>query len=180
MSPRYLLPCKCGQSTPIEVGQAGQTIDCSCGARLDVPTMREIRRLAQAEEGQTEQRRRGSTGWNPLQGGTFAIGILTLVIAIFVLAWSAFIRSRIDTTDPTSDIDKFVAAQISNMPIDQTWELWLVARESGLGVQTVPPHVMAQRAHAQFTTYIYVAAAFVLVGVLAMAAALVLRPRSTT
>ena len=42
---KYLLPCKCGQSVEIVVGQAGQMVACSCGENLLVPTMLQVKAL---------------------------------------------------------------------------------------------------------------------------------------
>ena len=49
----YLLTCDCGKTVPVEIGQAGGQVTCSCGTQLDVPTLRKLRHLpaaATAEE----------------------------------------------------------------------------------------------------------------------------------
>ncbi len=48
--PKYLLPCSCGQKTPIEATQAGQQVRCGCGATLEVPTMRGLASLERAAD----------------------------------------------------------------------------------------------------------------------------------
>ena len=52
----YLLTCDCGKTVPVEIGQAGGRVACSCGTQLDVPTLRQLRHLPQAD-GRTEARR---------------------------------------------------------------------------------------------------------------------------
>ena len=47
---KYLLPCPCGQAVEIELGQAGQTVTCTCGKSLAVPTMMQIKELPLAPE----------------------------------------------------------------------------------------------------------------------------------
>jgi hypothetical protein len=47
---KYLLPCKCGQSVEIEPSQAGQTVACSCGENLTVPTMMQVKALSLAPD----------------------------------------------------------------------------------------------------------------------------------
>jgi uncharacterized iron-regulated membrane protein len=45
----YLLPCACGQRTPVSNVQAGQSVRCACGAQLQVPNLRDLRALASVE-----------------------------------------------------------------------------------------------------------------------------------
>jgi hypothetical protein len=45
MSDTYLLECKCGKRTAVNPSQAGRTVRCACGAKLDVPALRAMRRL---------------------------------------------------------------------------------------------------------------------------------------
>lgn len=45
----YLLPCVCGEKTPVTASQAGQSVRCACGAQLEVPTLRGLRDLAPAD-----------------------------------------------------------------------------------------------------------------------------------
>src|SRR6476660_2602728 len=43
---KYLLPCPaCNSRLPVETGQAGQTIRCSCGTSVEVPSIRGLRTL---------------------------------------------------------------------------------------------------------------------------------------
>ena len=55
---KYLLPCKCGQSVEIELGQAGQTVVCACGENLLVPSMLQVKALPAAPEKPASQRSR--------------------------------------------------------------------------------------------------------------------------
>ncbi|HEX3725927.1 MAG TPA: hypothetical protein VHV08_06775 [Pirellulales bacterium] len=53
----YLLPCSCGRQVPVTPRMAGETIECACGNRLDVPTLRHMRLLiANAPVGATPAR----------------------------------------------------------------------------------------------------------------------------
>ena len=45
MSQRYRLTCQCGKEYPVEASQAGRTIECTCGVRLNIPSMLKIKRL---------------------------------------------------------------------------------------------------------------------------------------
>ncbi len=45
MSQLYKLACPCGKEHPVEASQAGRSIECACGNRLNIPSMLKIRRL---------------------------------------------------------------------------------------------------------------------------------------
>jgi hypothetical protein len=92
----YLLNCGCGKTVPVEIGQAGGRVSCSCGTQLDVPTLRQLRHLPQAKVEQTQSR--GS--WGTRQGWIAASSIVVAAL----LAWSAWSW----WTEPAQP--KFVAA----------------------------------------------------------------------
>src|SRR4051812_34483923 len=46
---QYLLPCACGQQISVSAAQAGESLRCSCGAIVEVPTMRGLRDLERLE-----------------------------------------------------------------------------------------------------------------------------------
>src|SRR5678815_2344165 len=48
----YLLPCACGQQISVSAAQAGESLRCSCGAMVEVPTMRGLRELERVETSQ--------------------------------------------------------------------------------------------------------------------------------
>lgn len=41
----YLLPCTCGKKIGVTKSQAGQTVRCTCGTELEVPTLRNLSEL---------------------------------------------------------------------------------------------------------------------------------------
>jgi hypothetical protein len=45
MSVLFLLPCECGKEIPVEAGQAGETIICECGTKIEVPQLSELKTL---------------------------------------------------------------------------------------------------------------------------------------
>jgi len=42
---QYLLPCSCGESIPLDVTQAGQTVTCRCGKTQQAPSLLKIKKL---------------------------------------------------------------------------------------------------------------------------------------
>ena len=81
---KYLLACpSCGAKTPVETGQAGQSIRCNCGNSIEVPSIRAMRTLeAQGEDLPAIPR------WSMRQGFVFlglAITAAALVLGAGVL-----------------------------------------------------------------------------------------------
>ncbi len=146
---KYLLPCTCGQSIPIEVGQAGQRVTCVCGATLEVPTMRGIRELVPVEEkADAKQASRGDgTAWSPLQGSLFALGMLLLMIGLVLGAYCGYVVSQIDTSKPQelTDWENNFDKEFDKVGADQLYELHKQLMEQGIGPRTPPNYVLMQR-----------------------------------
>src|SRR5262245_54314983 len=77
--PSYLLTCSCGNTMSVDVGQAGGQIVCSCGTKLDVPTLRNLRHLPPAATIQAAE----AATWSPRKGFItfFLIGAAVLAAA---------------------------------------------------------------------------------------------------
>ncbi len=113
----YLLPCTCGKLVPVEVGQAGGQVECACGARLDVPTLRQLRHLQRAPVVNVQQ----AAAWGPRQG----IVAASLIAALALLGWSGWIwrnEPAVPKFDPASRL-KAVEQQIKT-PLG-AWESWI-------------------------------------------------------
>lgn len=80
----YLLTCSCGKTVPVDLGQAGGQVSCSCGTQLDVPTLRQLRHLPRAAEPENP-RSRGV--WGARQG----IMTASLLAAAAFFAWSGYV-----------------------------------------------------------------------------------------
>ena len=76
---KYQLPCKCGLSVEIEPGQAGQVVVCSCGEKLLVPTMLQIKALPMVPEKSPAPRE--ETGI--LRRTFFILGVVLLVPSLY-------------------------------------------------------------------------------------------------
>ena len=49
MSQEYLVECVCGEKIAVRVGQAGQQVRCGCGREVNIPLLRELRKLPTAQ-----------------------------------------------------------------------------------------------------------------------------------
>jgi hypothetical protein len=118
MSNEYLLPCQCGRTNRVNARQAGETIECTCGTKLDVPTMRELRHLEPVAAGTS----RAKTVWGPRQGLAF-IGLLTVVLSLGACGYFYFrvMPPARDFTTSQEDLDK-------TRPRD-AWMYWRAARQ---------------------------------------------------
>lgn len=47
---KYLLPCECGNKVEVDTTQAGLSVECTCGTKLKVPSMRGLAECERVEE----------------------------------------------------------------------------------------------------------------------------------
>ena len=120
--PTYLLACKCGKSAPVEVGQAGGQVVCDCGTRLDVPTLRQLRRLPQVQA-PTVQSRRVGREWNPRKG-VIAASLVAVTLLTAIVAWSRWTEPAIPNFDPAIHT-KGIEERLRTETPSQAWEWWI-------------------------------------------------------
>jgi len=146
MPTRYLLPCSCGDQLTIEIGQAGQEVNCDgCGATIEVPTMRGVRELKPLPEKEDEKPR---VEWTPLQGTLFATGILVTLIALSVAGFVWMKRWQIgaQTAKPLMPDTTLSDTHLEQMTADQVLDLWKEGPEKvGLGDWETPTHLTARK-----------------------------------
>ena len=118
MTAKYLLPCVCGQQTTVEPRQAGETVPCSCGKPLQIPTLREMTALEPAPPESIPERPRSTWG---MKHGLRLIGIMLVLAALAGGAWLCMKRpvSQFDTLDPETIQQTY--RQFSPL---QTWDYW--------------------------------------------------------
>ena len=136
MSQRFLLPCECGQSLVVQIGQAGQDITCACGRTVTVPGMREIRRLQAADPDAAAQSdcRAPAAGLSPARV-VFALGV---AVAFLGLAFAGFMlvqRSQLDLGLSADEQKTFEDGVIEAFSVDLALDAWREMRSAGLGAQ---------------------------------------------
>jgi hypothetical protein len=122
MTTQHLLPCSCcGAKTPVDLGQAGETVVCQCGATLNVPTMRQLGALETLET--VENKTVGAaTEWGARQGILLLAAVVTVVAGIIGgTLW--FVHPAPPERDTQAVLRAF-DEQIKSMTPLQTWELW--------------------------------------------------------
>jgi hypothetical protein len=121
---KYLLPCPaCNSCLPVETGQAGQTIHCSCGYSFEVPSIRGLRTLEPLAE-----ERPAAASWTKRKGllfvgATMSVGSLIAAAAVLALRPTVnddgglkinvneeAIRSEVAALPPLESIQRFQMA----------------------------------------------------------------------
>ncbi len=97
--------------------QAGETIECACGAKLEVPTMRGLRRLEPALETPHPPR----SVWGPRQGLLF-LGLLLTAVSLAAGGYAFF------ATMPSPDLTTSQEALDTVGPVE-AWRYWMAVRD---------------------------------------------------
>jgi hypothetical protein len=144
----HLLSCSCGRSLPVEVGQAGGQIECACGAKLDVPPLRQLRQLPVASVVADRPSR-----WSAGHGAIAACLVLAVILAM-AAAWSRWSEPPVWTFN-AAERDLEMDERVDALTPVQGWWTWVNVvrplRESGFfEVDLGPPAAVKQQiAHAR-------------------------------
>jgi hypothetical protein len=175
---KYLLSCHCGATIPVEAGQAGGKVVCaSCGAGLDVPTLRKLRHLPQAAI-ETEP---GPFQWSARKGIATAGLMLAAILAVVALG-IRFFEPAIPVFDPEVRMQNIDEALEKLSPAQgfQMWvDLYRPMAERGFAILEDPHKPAIERYVARqrlLQKILFVTAAFG--AALALAAILWPRPAS--
>ena len=162
---KYFLPCECGERVIVERGQAGQVVNCACGAELNVPTMRGLRQLDPISDTPVV----ATSGWSVGRGLTFASAFVVMLVALAYSAYCFYGVSQIRVGRPDVPfVQQQSDAQVENMTVQQVWGEWRSITERGLGRYQVPQFVINREVVALLQLRAYLALA---VGLVALAVA---------
>lgn len=117
MTTTYLLPCSCGEKNLVNQRQAGEMVECRCGARLEVPTMRGLAQLDRAEGSDQGER---VSAWGIPQGLAF-LGVVIVAAGLLFSGYHYMTRPRFD---PARSVE-----ELQNASPADTWRFWEVYRE---------------------------------------------------
>ncbi len=127
MTQRYILVCSsCENRIPVEISQAGRTINCvRCGRSIKLGTLRDIRALESASIPASEEIKRPAVSWSPARRAAFAVGFVFLVICGIFGSYSLWKSAQIKTDRPvTRANDAFLqrVAAFSPTTMLSNWE----------------------------------------------------------
>lgn len=117
--PSYLLSCRCGRALPVEVGQAGEQIQCPCGATLDVPPLRQLRQLPVAAAAHEAAPSRWTAGH-----GAIAACLVLAGLAMLAAGWSYWSEPVEQQFDPAQRT-RYVESQVQGLTPAQGWWAWV-------------------------------------------------------
>ena len=124
MTAKYLLPCPCGQQIVIEPRQAGETVPCSCGASLLIPTWLAMTDLEPATSEPAPALSQSTWGLKHrlrLLGAVFVL--IGLVGGIWLyLEWRTLAQRRL--VDPEQ-----LRQTAQKLLPSQTWDIWQTMKQ---------------------------------------------------
>ncbi len=178
MSEQYLLECECGRGMMVRPRHAGETRDCPCGRRVEVPSLRGLQALPQVDDEipAVPAIRRWTLG----HGVTFAIAVPLLLISAGVAGRSLYLHRKFQMPTPTlQDVlayheDPIIRADIDQMTATQTLEaVWKPLLKTPRLTRVTPPHILIAEYRRQLWRQAMVGLVLVAVGLLAIMATLV-------
>jgi hypothetical protein len=140
---KYLVECNCGNKLPVDIGQAGGRVTCTCGNLVDVPPLRQLRHLPPA----ALEKERPTASWNARKGVITASLLLIGAIAV-ANAWSWFTQPKIPKFDPVAYERDVVEQRLNKMTPTQSW-LWWVEYYRPMGERGFSNLELANRAQVE-------------------------------
>lgn len=119
----YLLPCECGNEVSVTLAQAGQTVSCSCGRSLSVPTMLGIKALELAEP--ESDWPISKSEWGARQR-VILVGLVLVLASVAVLAF--FHRGEPEPPAKILETD-LLERHTESLSLIQTMQLWDYLRQ---------------------------------------------------
>ncbi len=178
MSEQYLLECECGRTMLVRPRQAGETRECSCGRRREVPSLRGLQALPQVEEEISAQK--SARRWTLGHGVAFAIAVPMLLAAAGVAGRSLYLYQRLQIPTPTlQDVltyhdDAIIRAEIDQMTASQTMEeVWKPLLQVKTLTRMTPPHIVLAQHRQQLWRQAMVCVVIAVLSLLVIAVTLV-------
>lgn len=109
MTTTYLLPCVCGQKLRVTATQAGQAVQCPCGASLTVPSLRALADLELAPSPAANGKRR-KLAWSSRQGWIL-LGAIITAVAVGLLAFLELTRPRVPVMEALRPLEVWAVWQ---------------------------------------------------------------------
>jgi hypothetical protein len=115
----YLVPCpKCGTQLPVELGMSGETLRCSCGSPVEVPTLRVLRDLPRTDEVDE------GPGWTWRHG----VMVLGAMLAVFGIAMGLYLVRNQYQMQPDKEWDNWQ----KYASVADDWKMWRYFQRDGI------------------------------------------------
>ncbi|RMF39026.1 MAG: hypothetical protein D6753_14725 [Planctomycetota bacterium] len=132
-----ILTCECGYEHIVSPSQAGRQIDCPCGKKLEVPSLRELRALPAAE--QAVPAAVTESVWRTWRGPTMATAV-----AVFLICGGMSLRFLMQRMSIDTSYTEETEIQLGNELFDQYGPdalsmVWEDYQTYGIGPKQRPP-----------------------------------------
>ena len=176
MTQKHALTCGCGTTVAVEVRQAGDRTTCpKCAKTLDVPRLRELKKLDVVEVAGASNRR--SSGWSGLPGILFALGLLLLAIAGGSSYYTFAIRSNFEShTSPPADDGRF-EHDIQKISLIDSWIEWNKSKAIEISSRRQPYHVFARSVVGRMNKWLRFFTVLATLGLASIVGSFFTRPR---
>lgn len=129
MSDAYYLPCNCGYDNIVSVSDAGKSIACeSCSQTIEVPGMRDIKKLKPAAEKSVKAPEKK---WTREKGIYFAFGMGAIVIGLAVFGACYYIGAYQFAAERPDVRGEWHETSVKTPPAD--YPVWGFAPEPEMG-----------------------------------------------
>lgn len=177
----YLIPCNCGQKVSVDASQAGARVACACGQQLVVPTFRGLKQLESVVVADAVTDRK-KTGWNPVVGVIFSLGMLAALIGgiFFGFNFYFYTQTRGGAASIESHMIEDNDAYIAELGPDESFIEFRTQEAEKLEVAGTPGWVMLDAFSNRSYRWSVGAGIVSLVGILMVVGSLLLRPKPRT
>ncbi len=134
----HLITCECGQSLRVSRSQAGQELECGCGKKLKVPTLRGLAELPIAPDTSIAELPSSRATWGGGLGTMLAISVALFALSAIPCAYFTLQRMSLD---PSYTVESEIEAGNKDFDIQDMEHLaanWLSFETSGLGEKQKP------------------------------------------
>ncbi|MBI3465218.1 MAG: hypothetical protein HY000_19505 [Planctomycetes bacterium] len=160
MRTRYLLPCSCGRNLQVDASQSGLTVECVCGAKLEVPAMRGLTMLEHVPE-QSSGSLEETAPWGPRQGLMFLGGAI-LAVGLGLVTFFAARMPPEPAPDPKELAD--LQQQVDSIQPSEIFEIWDQQFRGGIGVPLTQSHEVYRHLLTERKVRLTLASGLALVG----------------
>ncbi|MBA2113494.1 hypothetical protein [Bremerella alba] len=127
MAQTYLLTTPDGEEVHVESSQAGETITTADGKTVEVPTLRELKKLPLVEKEEVPVRREWSVG----QSVMFVVGLL-LLMGCLVASVFLYRITPLESLDKAREVPiELIEGDVQQWTMQNTLDFWAFASSGG-------------------------------------------------
>jgi hypothetical protein len=123
---QYLIPCSCGRKTPVETQQAGETVSCGCGAKLEIPRLLELKKLEKVVVSASQTK--PSSVW----GIGHSLSLSGIVVLVVVMALWILVLKKAPGNPYEGMTPDQIRTHFQKMTPVETWQWWLYFKQFGV------------------------------------------------